>query len=135
MGLDAIITGVAHVGIRVRDLKVSQAFYEGLGFRFVAGPVGPEPAAILDHPSGVTINFILNASTRRKENILMDVPEKNPGYTHMALAVRDLGEAQRALEALGVQITEGPVSFPGARAVFFRDPDGNVIELNHARPD
>ncbi len=34
MGLESLITGFAHVGIRVRDLARSRVFYEGLGFEF-----------------------------------------------------------------------------------------------------
>ena len=134
MGLDGLITGVAHVGIRVRDLETSRAFYEGLGFRFVAGPLGPEPVAILEHPSGAVINFILNASPSSSGNVLMDVEEKHPGYTHMALAVSDVEAVQRQLESHGVRITEGPIDFPGARSIFVRDPDANVIEFNQAVP-
>ena len=134
MGFDDWISGFAHVGIRVRDLAISRAFYEGIGFRFVVGPIGPEPVAILEHPSGILINFILNGTGSGNENVLMDLPEKHPGYTHMALAVSDTGAVARELRALGVPITEGPVDFPGARAVFVRDPDGNVIEFNQAVP-
>lgn len=39
------IKGVHHVGIRVRSLETARAFYEKLGFHFIAGPVGPEPVA------------------------------------------------------------------------------------------
>ena len=45
--------GIAHVGIRVRDLDTARRFYELVGFEFVVGPVGPEPVAILDHPKNV----------------------------------------------------------------------------------
>ena len=130
MEFQNLITGVAHVGIRVRELSRSRAFYELLGFKFLVGPVGPEPVAILEHPSGIVINFILNASASETENILMDVPEKYSGYTHVALAVTDLDLAHEALLAGGIDISEGPIDFPGARALFVRDPDGNVIELN-----
>ncbi|MGK0224221.1 MAG: lactoylglutathione lyase [Limisphaerales bacterium] len=57
------INGINHLGLRVRDLGVKRAFYEKLGFEFLGGPIGPEPVAIVEHPSGVNINFILNAST------------------------------------------------------------------------
>jgi len=132
--LDTQITGFAHVGIRVRDLAISREFYEGIGFKFVAGPLGPEPVAILDHPSGVTLNLILNADSNSTKNVLMDVSEKYSGYTHMALAVRDVELVKEALEDQSVTITEGPVEFPGARALFIRDPDGNVIEFNQHVP-
>ena len=45
------ILGLAHIGIRVHDLERSVRFYELLGFTKTAGPIGPEPVAILDHPS------------------------------------------------------------------------------------
>ena len=75
------ITGINHLGLRVKDLDTSRAFYEMLGFIFIAGPVGPEPVAIMEHPSGVNINFFLNADPKCNENILMDAPVKNTGYT------------------------------------------------------
>ncbi len=130
---DVGITGVAHIGIRVHDLDRARAFYELLGFRFVVGPVGPEPVAILSHPAGVEINLILNAAVATNENVLMDVPDKHAGYTHVALAVGDVKAAQAALEAAGIEITEGPLTFPGgAVSIFVRDPDRNVVELNQA---
>jgi lactoylglutathione lyase len=127
----SFVTGLAHVGIRVHDLARSRAFYELLGFEFVAGPIGHEPVAILRHPAGVEINLILNAAEASAPNVLMDVDEKHAGYTHIALAVRDLAEAQASLERAGHAISEGPVTFPdGSRAIFVRDPDRNVLELN-----
>ena len=45
MSLSSLITGIAHIGIRVHDLARSRSFYEQLGFHFVVGPVGPEPVA------------------------------------------------------------------------------------------
>ena len=125
------IKGVHHVGIRIRSLDTARAFYEKLGFRFIAGPVGPEPVAIMTHPSGVTINLILNALNASEDNILMDVPEKHTGYTHMALEVGDLNAVQGALADRGIPLSGGPVNLPGGtRFIFVRDPDGNVIELH-----
>lgn len=128
-----LITGIAHVGIRVHDLDRARAFYEQLGFEFVVDPVGLEPVAILEHPSGVEINLILNAADAADTNVLMDIDEKHPGYTHVALAVSDVKAMQAALEAAGIAITEGPITFPkGAKAIFVRDPDRNVIEFNQS---
>lgn len=125
------ITRINHIGLRIRDLERSRTFYAKLGFKFLAGPVGPEPVAIIEHPSGVNINLILNAANPSTGNILMDVPEKHTGYTHMALEVADLDSVQAQLSALGIRLTEGPISLPdGARFIFVRDPDGNVIEFH-----
>src|SRR5262252_4855016 len=83
------ISGIAHIGIRVHDLERAVRFYALLGFTKTAGPLGPEPVAILDHPSGVELNLILNAPTAKEPNVLMDVPEKHPGITHIALLCPD----------------------------------------------
>ena len=125
------IVGLAHIGIRVHDLKRSVVFYELLGFTKTAGPIGPEPVAILDHPSGVEINLVLNAAKAHEPNILMDVPEKHPGITHFALLCSDIMAAKENLEAAGFPLSGGPIRFEtGAQAIFVRDPDRNVIELD-----
>ena len=123
------ITRINHVGLRVNNLDVTRSFYEKLGFLFLVGPVGPEPVAIMEHPSGVNINFILNANTNSTKNILMDTPEKYPGYTHIAIEVSDSISAAKKIEDLGIVITE-KVEYEGARFFFIRDPDGNVIEFH-----
>lgn len=126
------ITGINHVGIRVSNLDAARNFYEQLGFEFIVGPVGPEPVAVLRHPSGVVINFILNATGEHKKNILMDVPDKYPGYTHIALEVNDLVAVEQSLSAMGITITEGPVEFGSGMgsSLFIRDQDSNVIEFH-----
>ncbi len=132
MSFASLITGIAHVGIRVHDLDRARAFYQRLGFEFVVGPVGPEPVAILIHPSGVEVNLILNAPKASVPNVLMDVEEKHPGYTHVALSISDVKATQAALEVAGITITEGPVALAkGVTGIFVRDPDRNVIEFNH----
>ena len=126
------ITKINHVGLRVRDLDTSRTFYEQLGFEFIIGPIGPEPVAIMEHPSGVNINFILNASKDASEkNILMDVPERHTGYTHMALEITDREAVLKQLEDLGIPITETVKLEDGTVFFFIRDPDGNVIEFHH----
>jgi lactoylglutathione lyase len=119
------IQGLSHIGIRVHDLARSRAFYERLGFRFEWGPAGPEPVAAMRHASGLEINFILNAKEAKVPNILMDVPEKHPGYTHIALKIDDVARTEAALTSAGIAVT----GRRGSAALFVRDPDGNVIEL------
>lgn len=129
------ITGINHIGLRVSDLTTSREFYERLGFVFLVGPIGPEPVAIMEHPSGININFILNANSGKGSNILMDVDEKYSGYTHVALEVGDVDSMKNALESKGIEITEGPVSFPTGRSIFIRDPDRNVLEFHEPAND
>lgn len=123
------ITRINHLGLRVKDLATTSAFYQKLGFIFIAGPIGPEPVAIMEHPSGVNINFILNANSECTENVLMDTPIKNTGYTHVALEVSCAISAKKTIESLGIKIT-GEVEFEGAQFFFIRDPDKNIIEFH-----
>ncbi len=128
------IQGVNHVGIRVRDLAATRPFYEKLGFEFVLGPVGPEPVAIMRHPCGIVINFILNATDEQEaDNLLMDHVTKPTGYTHIALEVPDLDAACKELDRLEIPLSGGPIDVGDARFVFIRDPDANVLELNQPK--
>ena len=125
------ITKINHVGLRVRDLEKSRTFYEQLGFKFIIGPIGPEPVAIMEHPSGVNLNFILNASDDASDkNILMDVPERHTGYTHIALEINDREAVLKQLDNLNIPITETVELEDGTVFFFIRDPDGNVIEFH-----
>jgi len=80
----------------------------------------------------VELNLIFNANAGDpNSNILMDVPDKFAGYTHMALHVASIPATIAALRANDITISQGPVSFgqSGQISVFVRDPDRNVIEL------
>ncbi len=129
------ITGINHIGVRVTSLELARRFYSQFGFEFLEGPIGPEPVAIMKHPSGVNINFILNANSGIDNNILMDIPERHPGYTHVALNVTDIEAVQATIEDLGIEITEGPITLPdGGVMLFIRDQDRNVIEFHQDPP-
>jgi lactoylglutathione lyase len=125
------IKRINHVGLRVRDLDESRTFYEKIGFKFIIGPVGPEPVAVMEHPCGININFILNVSDdASKENILMDVAEKHAGFTHVALEVDDMDAVLHHLSSHKMSVTE-TVELPDGRIFcFIRDPDMNVIEFH-----
>jgi len=124
------IQAVNHVGIRVADKVVSIAFYELLGFELLSD-VGFEKGhpVIMKHASGVVINLLGPATTVLGSNILMDVDEKHAGITHVALTVASLAASKEFLAASNIEIT-GSFSFGEMSAVFIRDPDRNVIELD-----
>src|SRR2546423_2362631 len=119
------IERVDHIGIRVRDLDRAMAFYRVLGFELARRATGDD-VAIVRNEHGVELNLVFNANAGDPAaNILMDVPDKFPGYTHIALRVASIPATLAALKANGIAITQGPVSFgeSGQVSVFVRDPD------------
>ena len=124
------IKSVNHVGIRIADKERSVDFYGTLGFEFLsdAGFDDGHPI-IMKHPSGVVINLLGPANTSEGTNILMDVDEKHPGITHVALTVSSIDAAKAFTEKNDIAIT-GSFSFGNMSAIFIRDPDRNVIELD-----
>ncbi len=124
------IEAVNHVGIRVSDKTRSVAFYELLGFQFKSD-VGFEQGhpIIMRHPCGVVLNLLGPSNMPDGENILMDVPEKYTGITHVALTVSSLQEAKDFMAENNIELS-GSFSFGGMSAIFIRDSDRNVIELD-----
>jgi lactoylglutathione lyase len=123
------IQSVHHIGIRVTDERRAVDFYARLGFS-VTYRNEQHPVVILQNEAGVEINLIVNAEASFDgKNRLMDIPEKFPGYTHVALRVPSLAEVEQTLSASSIPISEGPVRLGNGLSLFIRDPDANVIEL------
>jgi catechol 2,3-dioxygenase-like lactoylglutathione lyase family enzyme len=124
------IKNVNHVGIRISDKSASVKFYEVLGFELTAD-AGFEKGhpLIMKHPSGVVLNLLGPATVDENSNILMDVDEKYTGITHVALTVESLDDAKAFMSEHDIKIT-GSFSFGNMSAIFIRDPDRNVIELD-----
>ena len=127
------IESVNHVGIRVSDKTSSINFYGLLGFDLL-NDVGFEKGhpVIMKHPSGIVLNLLGPASDTEVANILMDVEEKHTGITHVALTISSLDEAKNFMAENDIAIT-GSFSFGNMSAIFIRDPDRNVIELDAYR--
>ncbi len=81
------------------------------------------------HPCGVVLNLLGPSSEDKDENVLMDIDRKYAGYTHVALKVDSLLDTEAVLAEKGIAIT-GRFSFKDLSAIFIRDPDRNVIELD-----
>ena len=119
---------VNHIGIRVRDLARSVEFYAHLGFAQIWYSEQGKVAG-LRNAAGIELNLIVNAAADDGPNVLMDMPRKHAGYTHVSFCVASIEDTILGLAAAGIPITEGPVDFGGQVAVFVRDPDQNVIEI------
>jgi glyoxylase I family protein len=113
--------GVHHVSLNVADAEVAGEFYEDvLGLTRLERPDFGFPGVWLD-AGGVQVHLI-------------EVPEHvAPDGQHFAFRVDDVDAVHARLAERGVEASE-PSAFPGAgRQSFFKDPSGNLIELN--QPD
>ena len=131
MNYTIAIERVDHIGIRVRNLDRALNFYGVLGFNLLRRSENDD-VAIIRNENGVELNLMFNANAGDPgTNVLMDAPDKYPGYTHIALRVASIPSTIAVLKENDVAITQGPVSFgdSGQVSVFVRDPDRNVIEL------
>lgn len=124
------IAAIDHLGIRVTDKARALDFYARLGFE-IEQEVDFDAVVIVRNSAGVELNLIINGIDQTGgKNILMDVPEKHPGLTHVAFRVNDIVQTIASIKEMGIRITQGPVTFgDGHVSIFIRDPDGNVVEL------
>ncbi|MEK9678950.1 MAG: VOC family protein [Rhodospirillaceae bacterium] len=131
------ISRIDHYGLRVTDVEKAKAFYKVLGFELFH-EVDFDAVIILKNANDVEINLICNGvDLTEGKNILMDVPDKHPGYTHIALRVDSILDTLTVLEENEIAISQGPVTFGGDGHVslFVRDPDRNVVELRGRKQD
>ncbi|RWK57265.1 MAG: VOC family protein [Mesorhizobium sp.] len=122
-----MIAGIDHFVLTVGSVEDTCAFYQRvLGFKRLDEP--DRPTALLFgtqkinvHEAGHTFEPKAKAPT--------------PGSADFCLvAARPLSEICASLAANGVAIEVGPVERIGARgpmmSVYFRDPDGNLVEIS-----
>lgn len=113
------LRGVHHVSLNVADAAASERFYvDVLGLERLDRPDFGFPGAWLGCADGRQVHLI------QVEDWVA------PKGQHFAFAVEDIEGMRQELQAKGIKVSETSV-VPGAgRQCFFRDPAGNMIELN-----
>ncbi len=122
------VTHIDHIGVRVHDADRALTFYGYFGFKLIVVAEN-EPIYVIRSEDGAELNLVVNADAKSDNNILMDVPEKYPGITHVALAVSSLEQSIMELSNVGIEPSDGPMRLGPGTSVFYRDPDRNVVEL------
>jgi catechol 2,3-dioxygenase-like lactoylglutathione lyase family enzyme len=129
-----MIRGLHHVGLTVRDVDASAAWYEEvLGFRRVGeftAPDGERRKVFLRH-DGLQARLGL---TQHRQGSRHPFDETRAGLDHLAFAVADREELDAWVARLAnAQVVHSPVmaanSVPGAAVLVFRDPDNIQLEL------
>ena len=127
---------VQHIGFNCRNLKKQEAFYtRHFGFRrarvFNAGT--PDEFLMLRLGSVCLELFQAPAGARNAAG-----GEQPAGFKHLAFEVPDLDAAIAALKSDGIEvgnIADCSSIVPGMRVCFFKDPDGNWLELMQGYAD
>jgi len=120
--------GAFSISLSVKDLNVSKAFYENLGFTVFAG--------------GMEKNYLI----MKNENALIglfqgmfegNILTFNPGWDENAKNIEtfeDVREIQRQLKSKNIMLTtEADDNTSGPASFMITDPDGNVILVDQHR--
>jgi glyoxylase I family protein len=115
------LQGVHHVSINVRDLDEAAAFYaKVLGLEVIVRPDLGFPGVWL-------------RSGEQEIHLVYREDHQAPEGQHFAFRVEDLDGALLELERCGVGASRARSIPGGGRHAFFRDPSGNLLELNQPR--
>lgn len=148
-----MLLAIHHAGITVADMDRSLAVYRdllGLEVQFVTDRSGADIAQIVGYPGArIRIAFLhVPGESARVELLQYLAPAGtprgyescDPGTGHVCFRVDGIEGMYSRLVAAGiscrsdgpVEITQGPNR--GAKALYFRDPDGHTVELLQPPP-
>lgn len=127
------ITGLAHIGVFVKDLEVSTKFYQdilGLDIFFSFKCDGTVPVAFAQ--IGTCILEIVERP---------DCADRTDGVIdHIAFAVENIEAVRDQLAAKGIEFIEKEIVYneeifgTGAKWILFRGPDGEHLEITEKGP-
>lgn len=145
-----MIRGINHVALNSGDIDRLAKFYRDiLGFgdateEFRWSGV-PELDAVLGLKDSAARQLMLRAGNCYLELFEFEMPtptDRPPlracdrGYTHIAFDVDDVDLEFARLKGLGMEfLIDRPVELGDLRAIYGRDPDGNLVELIEAPSD
>ena len=126
-----------HIAITVRDMERSVRFYRDLlGFE-VLGQLflNEDTFKIVYLRSGGACIELFEFRDNDAETAV-GVSDTVGGFKHVALQTDDVDAVAARLEAAGTVFTLEPTdAVGGVRLAFFRDPDGNLLELVSGVPN
>lgn len=128
-----LLSSIDHVAITVADIDASTRFFDDVFGAVVLFDHAPQGRALI---RGVRVGGSVQINLHQQGNGF-DLVAARPTPGSADLCFRFNGapaDAVALLAARGVEIVEGPVARvandgQAAQSVYFRDPDGNLIEL------
>lgn len=135
MGLEpGLLRRAHHLALQVQDLGRSRQFYgQVLGLRELEGEAAPETlqpliasgqVANFQLPDGTILDLFLRTAPRPSD-------QAAGPFDHLAfdIAPEQFERALQVLRQAEIPIEEGPVTRPTGRGLYFRDPDGLLLEI------
>lgn len=139
-----MVLGGRHVGIPVKDMERSLAFYRDL-LGLVVKKDYWEKGEYIDSITGIKEANVWMIKLTAPDGWMVELleyrshpgnPRGNPalhdvGHAHIALTVDDLGKEYKRLKKEGILFNSSPQLSPDnyAWVAFCQDPDGNYVEL------
>ncbi len=119
-----MIVSIHHVALKATDLERMADFYQqALGFKRGMRLDFEDGTYLIQMDlNGVQVELFGGGKTKAEDSEAV-------GYTHLAFTVDDVDAEYERLKGLGCEFYIEPVTVQGLRVAFFRDPDGNPIEL------
>ncbi len=125
---DHMKLGAFSVSLSVKDINVSKAFYENLGFTAFAGDITKNYLIMKNE------NSLIGLFHGMFENNILTF---NPGWDENANNIEqfdDVREIQKQLKTKNVKLTsEADEKTSGPASFTLTDPDGNVIYIDQHR--
>ena len=142
-----------HINLVVRDMATACAFYGGvLGLRqtfdrilqgewieTVSGVPGAVAHCIFFEDERGAIRLELLQYLQPRQEFSAETAPHAPGFRHIAFTVDDIDDWAARLSAAGAEFVSSPITVPFAvggrtkRLCYFRDPEGNLLELAEYR--
>jgi len=122
--------GIRHVALRVRDIVRSVAFYTDILKMGIEWRPDPENVYLSSGSDNLALHQV-----KRDE---IDTVQTNGSLDHFGFVVskpEEVDEWAALLESKGIELAQKPKTHrDGARSIYFRDPDGNLIQLLYHPP-
>jgi len=117
--------GVEHVGMVVRDTVALAGWFGAVfGAEIVSRSSDEPPILFLRFGGGSLVELVPGTP-----------PATTPSdHVHLSLSVDELKIAIEGLKGAGIEIEKGPFdAYEGSPVVFFRDPEGNLLQVVERR--
>ena len=114
--------------IPVRDVDRARGFYEGvLGLKFAGGP---RADGSLDYECGAgTGLFTYPTQENAGKSPATVAAWQVDDIEATATALRERGIALEEYDVPGLTTEDGIAGLPGGRTIWFKDPDGNILNV------